>query len=195
MLHQRPEFVAGLEQQLGRHKAGLSEQHLIRELQTTGSFSGWIDDDPALALFQKHFAVMHCLYHVQPGYAEQGWDLAISPLNIQLFSTGPTEVSERQLAESVGEIREFYLDWTNFTSATPETVGELMRSFWQRYSSLDKVAEALQVLELDGCADWIQIQAQYRRLVVEHHPDKGGDRARFTQVRQAYEILKKSFRR
>jgi hypothetical protein len=179
---------------LDRHKAGLSEHHLIRELQTTESFADWTSDDPALALFQKHFAVMHCLYHLRPNYAEQGRELAISPLNIRLFSTGQVEVSGRQLTESVGGIREFYLDWTNFTSATPETVSDLLRSFWQRYSTLDKVTEALQVLELDGCADWIQVQAQYRRLVVEHHPDKGGDRARFTRVRQAYEVLKKSFK-
>jgi hypothetical protein len=178
--------------ELDRHKAGLSEHHLIRELQMAGSFANWISDDPALALFQKHFAIMHCLYHLKSRYAEQGRELAISPLAIQLLDVQAGAGTE--LAESTGELGGFYRDWSNFETATPESVGDLLRSFWRRYKAVDEVAEALEMLELPDGADWMQVQAQYRRLIIEHHPDKGGDKERFTRVRQAYELLKASYK-
>jgi curved DNA-binding protein CbpA len=39
------------------------------------------------------------------------------------------------------------------------------------------------------------IRAAYRRLVKAHHPDKGGDRAKFEQVQRAYDVLMDAERR
>lgn len=149
--------------------------------------------EPTLGLFQKHFAVMHCLYRLQPKYAALGQELIISPLSIQLLPVSNVEAAASALATTVGSVREFYVDWGNFTAATPDSVAQLLRDFWQRYSASDKKLEALEILELPGDADWNEIQSQYRRLIAEHHPDKGGDRVKFVAIRQAYEVLKGIF--
>lgn len=51
------------------------------------------------------------------------------------------------------------------------------------------IAEAYRILGLDREATPIQLKAAYRRLVVEAHPDRGGEAAEFIRVRAAYEIL------
>lgn len=188
---EEPVFIDQLEQQLQRFSGGLSEHQLIQALQAAGCFNGWVSADPTLALFQKHFAVMHHLYHLQPQYKAQGQELFISPVRIQLFSSPDSRPVGGQLTTSIDTVKEFYLDWSNFTAATPDTVAELLRGFWRRYAAVDKTAAALQELELEPGTDWNQVQVQYRRLAAQHHPDKGGDSEKFAQVREAYEILRR----
>lgn len=136
---------------------------------------------------------MHCLYRLQPQYREQGQELHISPLFIQLRQSAETGTESTELSNTVG-IQAYYLDWSNFEAATPETVYDLLQNFWKKYAAVDQTAAALQVLDLDETADWSQVQAQYRRLAAEHHPDKGGDRAEFAKVREAYEVLKVKYK-
>lgn len=45
-------------------------------------------------------------------------------------------------------------------------------------------------LGLEAGATRRECQAAFRQLAKEHHPDAGGDRERFEQVRQAWETLK-----
>lgn len=61
--------------------------------------------------------------------------------------------------------------------------------FWDRYLAIDKRLEALQTLGLPADATWDMVERVYRRLAAKHHPDKGGDAARFREIRAAYEIL------
>lgn len=192
-MHSRhPEFVEAIQDILASNPAGKSEHALIRELQNAGHFDGWISEESSLALFHKHFAVMHCLYHLQPHYVSCGQQLAISPLRIQLLSASSVTDS-KQVTTAVG-IQAYYLDWSNFSEASVESVAELLSDFWKRFSGADKTSAALEVLGLDAKAQWPQVQAQYRRLAAEHHPDKGGDRITFAEVRDAYEILKARFK-
>ena len=44
----------------------------------------------------------------------------------------------------------------------------------------------------DGCT-WSDVKSAYRRLVMQFHPDKGGDPVRFREVQAAYEILEHKF--
>src|ERR1700712_928517 len=39
----------------------------------------------------------------------------------------------------------------------------------------------------DASAD--EIKKAFRRSAIEHHPDKGGDEAKFKEVNEAYEVL------
>lgn len=173
------------------HPAGVSEYDLIQAVQHADGFSGNVSANHSLALFQKHFTVMHCLYRLQSQYSAQGFDLTISPLNIQVLPAAGNDMQAQQMATSSGQLQEFYLDWNNYMLATPDTVTELLRSFWQRYAALDKTMEAFQALDLDPESTWSQVQRQYRRLINEYHPDKGGDGEKFNQVRDAYETLKR----
>lgn len=46
-----------------------------------------------------------------------------------------------------------------------------------------------QTLGVDRTATADEIKQAYRRLAKEHHPDKGGDTARFQEIQQAYDTL------
>jgi len=45
------------------------------------------------------------------------------------------------------------------------------------------------VLGVEKTAEASQIKKAYRKLAVKHHPDKGGDEAKFKEISAAYEIL------
>mgnify|MGYP002049081262 CR=1 FL=1 len=47
--------------------------------------------------------------------------------------------------------------------------------------------EALSILKLERGASQDEIKKAYRKLSLEHHPDKGGDSAAFIRVHEAYE--------
>lgn len=52
------------------------------------------------------------------------------------------------------------------------------------------MASHYEVLGVNEDATRREINAAYRRLVKQHHPDKGGDPAKFQRVTQAYNALK-----
>src|SRR5215475_10578580 len=45
----------------------------------------------------------------------------------------------------------------------------------------------------DASAD--EIKKAFRRAAVQHHPDRGGDEAKFKEVNEAYEVLKDDAKR
>merc|ERR1712137_1055351 len=45
------------------------------------------------------------------------------------------------------------------------------------------------VLEVDKNVSEAEIKKAYRKLVVKHHPDKGGDPEKFKEITRAYEVL------
>lgn len=52
-----------------------------------------------------------------------------------------------------------------------------------------------EVLGVDRDAGVAKIKAAYRALSREHHPDKGGDEAKFLEIKEAFDILSDSARR
>jgi len=142
-----------------------------------------------LALFRKHFLIMNALYRLQDSLWEEGVGLRISALEICLIPVG--SVSRRQITDPAqAKLREYYQDWQNFDNKGEAYVQELLNSFWTRYLANDEKFTALKMLELDEQADWSMVRDSYRRLVNEHHPDKGGDQKRFIEIREAFEILR-----
>jgi molecular chaperone DnaJ len=47
-----------------------------------------------------------------------------------------------------------------------------------------------EVLGINKDASADEIKKAYRRAAVEHHPDRGGDEAKFKEINEAYEVLK-----
>lgn len=45
------------------------------------------------------------------------------------------------------------------------------------------------ILGVDRTANTADIKQAYRRLASQHHPDKGGDKAQFQQIQEAYAVL------
>ena len=46
-----------------------------------------------------------------------------------------------------------------------------------------------EVLGISRNADDREIKRAYRKMAVQHHPDKGGDEQKFKELSEAYEIL------
>lgn len=67
---------------------------------------------------------------------------------------------------------------------------KLFDNFWQRFASLDEQTMALRTLKLRADASHGEITRSYRELIARHHPDKGGDKDTFIDIRQAYELLR-----
>lgn len=178
---------------LNRYQVALSEHQLIRELQQLGVLPVQLrsgEKSSSLALFQTHFLVMNALYQLQQQLQDDGMYLLISPLAIKLQAN--RQPLDRQLsADDVSfSLRDYYLDWGNFSSATEQDVDSLLNGFWQYCLGADRRHQAYSALELTPGAGWGQIQQRYRKLAAQLHPDRGGCAVRFMQIREAYELLR-----
>jgi DnaJ-domain-containing protein 1 len=171
---------------------GCSEYELLKRVEAGSDAFANVSDEHQLALFQKHFLLMNALYRLQAMlWEDERFWLHISPLRIVLGGASPSAAEATDLAEgSEHVLRDYYLDWRNFTDADSDAVAELLAGFWQRYSAQDQQQRALQLLELPVEADWPAIKQRYRRLAAQAHPDRGGDSIRFLEIREAYEILR-----
>ena len=52
-----------------------------------------------------------------------------------------------------------------------------------------------QILGVSPQATPEEIKHAYRRLASQHHPDKGGDTARFQEIQEAYAVLSDAAKR
>jgi len=52
-----------------------------------------------------------------------------------------------------------------------------------------------EVLGVNKNASADELKKAFRRAAIEHHPDKGGDEAKFKEINEAYEVLKDSSKR
>lgn len=148
--------------------------------------------DYNLATFRKNFWLMNALYQLQDQLLEEDVFLSIGQVSVNLAPGGA--VSYQYLSDhSDHKLKSYYLDWNNYQDATIDEVDRLISSFWEMYSSNDKKSDALLVLGLEAGSDWNEVQQRYRELASQHHPDKGGDSAKFIEVREAYEILSQAY--
>ncbi|WP_027853823.1 DNA-J related domain-containing protein [Marinobacterium litorale] len=177
---------------LHAHPEGLSEYALLKALEFDGLK---LDQEPdatdELVLFRKHFLIMNALYRLQPIMYDEGFELQISALHIQLHPLPENLRHSDATALTRGDqpLRDYYLDWSEFENSSSDYVRKLLSGFWERYLSDDQRQDAWQVLDLEPGADEQTIRAAYRRLAARHHPDKGGDAEQFCRVREAYELL------
>jgi len=172
---------------LDTHPDGLSE-HAI--LQLLGEHSVWgeknFDYHDTLILFQHHFILFHALYRLRDELRAGGLgDLAISPLHIArlAYTSGETALTDPD------PLREYYLDIANLENTSAEKIDEMLGRFWTRLHTHDDKSDALKILQLQEPLDRTTIKRQYRKLVMQHHPDRGGDTARLQELNAAVNIL------
>ncbi|WP_455198989.1 DNA-J related domain-containing protein [Kaarinaea lacus] len=186
-------FEQTLLEVLRHHPAGLSEYELIQALDDFGQ-PGF---DTAtlrenLSLFQTHFFLFHSLYRLR----DRLWEnrearLDINALCIQLLPVvdkAGAEISEHD------PLREYYLDLDNLEKTDSDDVARLLTHFWAGFISNDERRDALSELDLQDPVDWSTIKDQHRRLVMEHHPDRGGDEERLRAINAAMDVLARDAR-
>ncbi|MBC6906894.1 hypothetical protein DWB84_15710 [Saccharophagus sp. K07] len=170
----------------------VGEYDLIRHLNDTNHFASLRRESANLLLFRKHFITRHCLYSLQQELAP-GWALRISMLEIQLEKVSSVQSDDNRLAALDGELRRYYLDLANLDQATEQSVDELLKNFWKRFSAYGDCSEACKILGVDESAQWPEILLAYRRKARSTHPDMGGSAEEFRAVQDAFEILKNRF--
>ncbi|MHB8535024.1 MAG: DNA-J related domain-containing protein [Sulfuricaulis sp.] len=173
--------------------AGLSEYDLIQCLQELDQAFAFDDVDPDLALFRRHFLVMNALYQLQTELFDRGMYLTVSPLDIRLEPVEHAGLSSLPADNATAPLREYYLNWEFFRQTGHADVENMLNRFRLRYLAIDERLEALRTLELPADAPWETVRQAYRRLAAQHHPDKGGDPARFRAIRGAYECLMRCY--
>ncbi len=142
----------------------------------------------SLTMFRNHFILMHCLYRLQQQWAaEQTALLEISALRI-CRSPWPDNAHNRGLTEH-SPLAQYYLDLSQLNTAQEE-VDDLLRSFWQKMLQPEQEDQDIAELELSKPVTGAEIRLQYRRLAMQHHPDRGGDENRFRTIQAAFQRLK-----
>ena len=166
---------------------GLDEQGLLRALRRH-PHSGLPPDRPiaGLPLFRNHFVLFHTLYRLRDRLrTSRAGDLRIDPFCIELlpYDGGPTALGPHDA------LRDYYLDLDNLAATGEADVARLLTGFRAQLRRREHRAEALSELELSEPVDDAAIRRQYRRLVMRHHPDRGGEAERLQSLNRALEVL------
>jgi DnaJ-domain-containing protein 1 len=180
-------FYAAIEQELDARPDGISEHDLIRALNSRGFFS-FLPPPPAdpFQLFRAHVLLFHALYNLKDrlSSSQQGM-LQIEPLCIRRL---PWSAGTDALATN-DPLRAYYLDWSNLDATSEDDVCTLIASFWNQLGRFDKREDALAELGLQDPVDDEAIKLAWRRLAMEHHPDRGGDNERLQAINAAVDCL------
>jgi hypothetical protein len=172
---------------LQNNREGMSEHELLKQLIDENSTGIWADAfRNNHTLFKAHFLLFHILYQLRHRLlgTKQG-RLEINPVKIRLL---PYREGDDAL-DAHDPLMEYYLDFANLENTSAREVDEMLAGFYIKLNNKDKRQDALQVLGLQDPVDDRTIKQQYRRLAMEHHPDRGGDNERLQQINSAVKIL------
>lgn len=173
----------------------ISEYELISQLKQQGFFPFLPPPPtPAHALFCAHFLLFNALYTLRDQlWLRQSATLQISPLAIQLH---PYQ-SEVSALCKVDPLRDYYLDLDNLHSTGEAEVDQLLSAFWKKFAQpeQDDPARVLALAQLGLKVPVTdeQIRRRYKALVMQHHPDRGGDEQQLQVLNQAMAVLKTDF--
>jgi len=178
---------------LREHPGGIREYDLMEALdkRCVEGFGRTAFADH-LSMFQSHFLLFHCLYALRDRLHEQGraGGLDIHCLSIRLM---PYTEGRNGLPQRHDPLRDYYLDLNNMEKTDAAEVDRLMNDFWLRFIALDERQQALQRLGLNDPVEYGQIKSRYRRLVMEHHPDRGGDHEQLQSINAAMRTLERIY--
>lgn len=164
-------------------------------------FNGDSLKDPLL-LFRCNFLLMHNLYRLQEHWRNnKTGELHISALDIFLLPAEQHLIQNKEKAETEAAsvatsdpLKSYYLDLKNLATSREE-VEALLDQFWQKMRLPDysqHTNDDLAQLQLTPPVTASQIRLQYRRLAMQHHPDRGGDSHRFRLISAAFQRLKQT---
>jgi DnaJ-domain-containing protein 1 len=180
-------FYTAIEQELEAHLAGMSEHELIKALKGRGFFD-FLPPPPADPhhLFRAHFLLFHALYQLRDRLSSM--ELGLLQIGALCIRCHPWTAGENILSVP-DSLRAFYLDWSNLDGTTEDDVCKLIASFWNQLGRFDNRESALAELGLEDPVDDKTIKLAWRRLAMEHHPDRGGDNERLQAINAAVDCL------
>lgn len=186
--HPWPHLEPPLLEQLRHHAEGISEFDLIRALQSDERVPEF--DEEALAdpvsLYRSHFILFHVLYCLDERLTDTA--IEVGCLRCRLVATGADDAGAGPVAAG-DPVRAFYRDRANL-SLDRERIERLMGDFWRLLQRGGGRREAaLATLGLSDPVNDSEIKAAYRRLVMRHHPDRGGDTRRVQELNEALATL------
>lgn len=168
------------------------EYDIIRYLQSMQRIPENVLQQP-LSMFRCHFLIFNCLYRLKiKGHLSQQYTLDISSLQIKLEKFKHNH-STANLMNQYDPLACFYLDVKHLNQMDELEVNQLLDSFWKNYFTPQQYRQALNTLDLTAPVDIRDIKKQYRRLVMRHHPDRGGDPHKLIAINQAMSCLKHYF--
>lgn len=164
-----------------------SEFELLKQLKSYPQL-GFLNHELADThrLFHNHFILFHGLYRLRELLWEQQLaHLEISPLSIiyQPYQAGEQSMSQPD------PLRDYYLDLSQLMETTSYDVDEMMGRFWVNMQRNEHREDALAVLGLSDPVDDLMIRKSYQKLVMQHHPDRGGDELKIQELNLAMDVL------
>jgi hypothetical protein len=180
-------FLTDIENTIRSCPAGLSEFELIKRLRAVrDNFPFLVTTGNRLALFRCHFLLFHSLYLLQTRlWKQEAGHLEISPLCITLV---PYQPGVSGLCQP-DPLRDYYLDPQNLETTSEEDVESMLNAFWNRYRDPNGRRAALRTLDLEDPVNDTEIKRRYRKLAMQHHPDRGGDTLALQTINAAIRIL------
>lgn len=185
------EFFIQVKKQLEDFPEGISEYDLIQCLKVQGYFEFLSSPATPHELFQAHFILFHTLYSLRNEFRKNNhYLLKIETLKISLIPDSQLDNELGGLAlQEDDKLMSYYLDLNNLKATTEDDVYDLLASFWNRFNRLDNRDAALQELGLTDPVDDITIKETYRRLVMQNHPDRGGDKRKLQKINESIKCL------
>lgn len=176
---------------LEQYESGISEYDLLKNLAHRDDAKIHIEPfKDNLTLFQTHFMLFHILYKLKEYlelFKNQTLEISCLCIKISPFFLNP---SLNQNITFYDPMKSYYLDINNLINTTNDTVNEMLNSFWKKFSNYNKRTEALDILGLSDPIEREEIEKRFRQLILEHHPDKGGNKEYIIQINRAMEILR-----
>ncbi len=175
-----------------RGQPGGIKEHDLLDALANARVGGFVRNNDApknLDLFQRHFLLFHLLYRLRADVADQHY-LDIHVLRIQLLPL--TDGASAALAEH-DPLAEYYLNLANLEETGASDVEQMIDAFWDRYAAFVESADCREILGVTEASSATEVEAAYRRLAMQHHPDRGGDPEQFRRIQSAWQQVKKSF--
>ena len=181
------------------------EFEIVQHLQSIGRIPKNALQQP-LSLFRCHFLIFNALYRLQhASHTHQKYQIDISAMMIEV---SPYPVLNAALSEfsntahnqdinTYSPLALFYTDIQQLNQTQEQDVTKLLSDFWQQLRSPHQMQEAFNTLEIPiqshTSIDFKYIKKQYRRLIMKHHPDRGGSANKMIAIRQAMLCLEQYY--
>ena len=190
-LHQENPLLLGILQVLKQSKTRLGIHQLLQRVREITEIPH-LDDDDKLDLFKLNWLLMNGLFGLQDEFLHQGYYLHIHTLDIYLEPLHKNTGSIQQGLAGT-PLKNYYLDWQQFSATTKEQVEALLEGRWEKSLSSACEQKALTALKLEAGVTFRDIKVRFRQLAAANHPDRGGDASQFIAIREAYQLLKQQY--